>query len=175
MPYPFSLIEVFNDPALGFKGNTAAVVWLNQPLADETMQAIATDFNQPATTFLCPAARINAFHVRWFAPDAEIGLCGHGSLAALVYLALQKGVQGEISLLYREGSIQGHMRSDQTCAMLLDAIPVVAEEEVPDVVRQGLGIPLAGYFTTNNKHIVLATSENDLQHDDSPILPGCAF
>ena len=83
----FSLIEVFNAPALQFKGNTAAVVWLDQPLKEEEMQTIATDFNQPATTFLWPSSRINAYHVRWFAPDEEIGLCGHGSLAAIVFLS----------------------------------------------------------------------------------------
>lgn len=164
MHCPFSIIEVFNEPALAFKGNTAAVVWLDKPLTDEAMQTIAKDFNQPATTFLWPSSRINAFHVRWFAPDDEIGLCGHGSLAAVVYLALRKEVQGEITLIYQDGLVQGYMKSDNACAIILDAISVIAEEAVPEVVKEGLGIPLAGYFTTNNKHIVLAESEHDLKN-----------
>ncbi len=164
MPLPFFLIEVFNEPSLHFKGNTAAVLWLEQPLTDEAMQAIATDFNQPATTFLWASSRINAFHVRWFAPDAEIGLCGHGSLAAVVFLSAYQQIQGTMTLRYREGELQGEMVGERTCAITLQAIPVIAEAAIPGALPAGLGIPVKAYFTTANKHIVLVESERALKH-----------
>lgn len=163
MQIPFFLIEVFNEPALQFKGNTTAVLWLEQPMEDEKMQEIAADFNQPATTFLWPASAPNAFHVRWFAPDAEIDLCGHGSLAAVIFLSIYSSVNGAITLIYRDGQIQGKMSSHDTCFMILNAIPVISEEVVPNVLKEGLGIPVTGYFTTHNKQIVLVENEDKLK------------
>lgn len=163
MQIPFFLIEVFNEPAFHFKGNTTAVLWLEQPLEDEKMQEIAADFNQPATTFLWPASAPNAFHVRWFAPDAEIGLCGHGSLAAVIFLSTYGPANGAITLIYRDGEIQGKMNSPVTCFMVLDAIPVISEEVIPDVLKEGLSIPVTAYFTTHNKQIVLVENEDNLK------------
>lgn len=163
MKTPFFLIEVFNEPALQYKGNTAAVVWLEQPIDDEKMQVIAADFNQPATTFLWPSSRINAFHVRWFAPDAEIDLCGHGSLAAVIFLFTHLAVKDRITLIYREGQIQGGMVAHNICSIQVNAIPVISEEAIPEVLKEGLGIPVKAFFATPNKHIVLVESENELK------------
>ncbi len=163
MKTPFFLLEVFNEPSLRFKGNTAAVVWLTHPWKEDTMQAVAADFNQPATTFLWPSSRINAFQVRWFAPDGEIGLCGHGSLAAIVFLSSFQDMQGAITLIYRDGQIQGAMHAENTASISLDPIPVVAEEKVPETLPEALGVPVKGYFSTDNKHIVLVENEEVLQ------------
>lgn len=163
MQIPFFLIEVFNEPTLHFKGNTTAVLWLDQPLEEEKMQEIAADFNQPATTFLWPASASNAFHVRWFAPDAEIDLCGHGALAGIIFLSTYGSASGTLRLIYRDGQIHGKMSSHATCFMILDAIPVLSEEVVPDVLKEGLGIPVTAYFTTHNKQIVLVESEDSLK------------
>ncbi len=161
------MIEVFNDPALGFKGNTATVVWLEQELDDATMQAVASDFNQPATTFLWnapPQKGASDFNVRWFAPDGEIGLCGHGSLAAIVYLATQRSINGTMVLHFPEGQLEGQMQDDGNCAIILDAIPVLSEDDIPETLIAGLGIPVKGYFSTPNKHIVWVESEEALKN-----------
>lgn len=163
MPYPFSLIEVFNDPENHYKGNTSTVVWLEEPMEDEAMQAIAADFNQPATTFLWPADTANNFHVRWFAPDAEIGLCGHGSLAAVAFLAEEKNVSGEITLLYRNGALSGKKTDAQSCSIRLDAIPVTGEEKISEVLKAGLGVEIIAHYSTNNKNIVLLENEATLK------------
>lgn len=63
-----------------FSGNPAAVCILENWLPDDILQKIAVENNQPATTFLVHEK--NEIYVRWFAPDYEIDLCGHGSLAA---------------------------------------------------------------------------------------------
>lgn len=51
----FQLIQVFDQPEIGFKGNTSTVVFLENPLSEKQMQSIAADQLQPATTFLWKA------------------------------------------------------------------------------------------------------------------------
>lgn len=165
MHSPFALIEVFDDPAQGWKGNTSTVVWLDKEIEEDQMQAIAADFNQPATTFLWKREKGNAeFNVRWFAPDAEIGLCGHGSLAAIVYLSIQRSVKGTIVLHFPEGQLEGAMQKDGSGSITLDVIPVLSEDKIPEVLEAGLGIPVSAYYATTNKHIVLVESEEDLKN-----------
>ena len=63
-----------------FSGNPAAVCILDKWLPDELMINIACENNLSETAF---AVRItqNHYHLRWFTPTAEIGLCGHATLA----------------------------------------------------------------------------------------------
>ena len=164
MKFPFSLIEVFNDPSHDLKGNTSTVVWLDKPIDDKEMQAIAADFNQPATTFLWSADASASYHVRWFAPDGEIDLCGHGSQAAVAFLAEEKGVSGQVSLLYREGQLAGQKTGMQSCSIRLDAIPVTGEAAVSEVLKAGLGVAIKAHYSTNNKNIVLLENETALRN-----------
>ncbi|WKN32493.1 PhzF family phenazine biosynthesis protein [Porifericola rhodea] len=161
MESSFSLIEVFNDPDRGYKGNTSTVVWLDKVLDENSMQAIAADFNQPATTFLWQTED-QKYHVRWFAPDAEINLCGHGSLAAIVYLSQYRALKGAVVLHFQEGQLEGELKDEGSCAITLDEIPVLSEEEAPDVLEEGLGIAVKGYYVTPNKNIVLVDNEEAL-------------
>jgi len=161
--YPFFLIEVFNDPTINFKGNTSAIIWLQNPLSDQQMQSMAADLNQPATTFLWQAEEDASFHVRWLAPDAEISLCGHGSLAAVAYLAEAQGIDGEVSLHYREGQIRAKKMEAKRAAISLQAIPVIKEEKISEVLQAGLGVKITAHFSTNNKNIVLLDNEASLR------------
>ena len=63
-----------------FKGNPAAVCPLESWLDDSLLQAIAAENNLSETVFLVP--RHNDYHIRWFTPECEVDLCGHGTLAA---------------------------------------------------------------------------------------------
>lgn len=163
MPSPFSLIEVFNDRDQNLKGNTSTVIWLEEPMEDEAMQAIAADFNQPATTFLWSADATASFHVRWFAPDGEIGLCGHGSLAAVAYLAEEKNLTDEMTLHYRDGTLNGKKTNAESCSIRLDAILVTGEEKISEVLKAGLGVAIRAHYSTNNKNIVLLENEAALK------------
>jgi predicted PhzF superfamily epimerase YddE/YHI9 len=63
-----------------FAGNPAAVCILEHWLADSVLQRIAKENNLSETAFLVPYSQ--GFQIRWFAPDAEVQLCGHATLAA---------------------------------------------------------------------------------------------
>jgi len=158
---PFSLIKVFNDPGLQLAGNTSAVVLLEKPLSTAQMQRLASDFNQPATTFLQRRDAKN-FEVRWFAPDAEIGLCGHGSAAAMGYL--YEEFQLEKAHFHAKGQrITGAWERGHEVSIYLDHIEIIDHKQGFPALADALGVPVRDYFTTTNKDIVLIDSEELLQ------------
>ena len=76
------LVEAFADGPC--RGNGAAVVRLEHPLADSTLQGLATSLNQSETAFLW--RHDGRWMLRWFTPSREVPLCGHATLAACVAL-----------------------------------------------------------------------------------------
>jgi PhzF family phenazine biosynthesis protein len=79
----FLLIDAFAPRP--FTGNPAAVVWLDEDLADAARQSLAMEFNQAETAFVrsLPDGR---FELRWFTPSREVPLCGHATLASAAAL-----------------------------------------------------------------------------------------
>ncbi|USD67866.1 PhzF family phenazine biosynthesis protein [Vibrio sp. SCSIO 43136] len=61
-------------------GNPCGVLELDSWLPDEELQKITCEIALPVTSFVVKAD--GQFHIRWFALDGEINLCGHGSLGA---------------------------------------------------------------------------------------------
>jgi PhzF family phenazine biosynthesis protein len=157
----FTFISAFNHPSGKERGNVSAIVWLENPLNEDQYQPIASDLNQPATTFLWKEK--DAIGVRWFAPDAEIGLCGHGSMAALYYLHKYRNLQKDIRLASKAGgSITGRVNPDSTYSLQLDAIPVEQRREAPQGLAKALGKDIEAYYPTANKHIVVLRSEEEV-------------
>jgi len=76
------LVDAFTDRP--FKGNPAAVCWLDRPVPDEWMQSLAMEMNQAETAFVRPDG--DGFRLRWFTPAAEVDLCGHATVATSHYL-----------------------------------------------------------------------------------------
>ncbi|KAH9059827.1 Diaminopimelate epimerase-like protein [Lactarius vividus] len=93
---PFSIENTFTDRLDG--GNPAAVVRVPSltALPDAALQSIATNFNQPMTAFIAPretgADDTATFGIRWFSPEIEVPLCGHGTVAAAA--AVFHGAEG---------------------------------------------------------------------------------
>lgn len=162
--YPYSIIAVFTEPKYNFRGNTAAVVILNEEWDDHRMQQLAADLNQPATTFIIKSNHDHQFFLRWFAPDAEIGLCGHGSMAALAYVNKIYKLDGPVLFKYPNGEIKGAISDHGSGSLFFKANPSISEETVPEGLSEALNIPIEAYFKTNNKDIVLVASENEVKH-----------
>ena len=155
----FAIISAFSDIDHGLLGNNAAIVYSDKVLPYNQRQAIAVELQQPATTFLNPIKN-GHFEVSWFAPDAEIDLCGHGSLAAAAYL--NNFHQINKATLHYEG---GHLKIgyDQGSHFLwIDPIEVIDHCKAPLGLAEGLGLEIHDYFTTSNKHIVVVKSEDVL-------------
>ena len=77
MKLPVYYIDAFTSSL--FSGNPAAVIFSN--LDDkEVMQNIAAENNLSETAFV--SYKDNKYFIRWFAPECEIDLCGHATLAS---------------------------------------------------------------------------------------------
>ncbi|HVR38741.1 MAG TPA: PhzF family phenazine biosynthesis protein [Thermoanaerobaculia bacterium] len=63
-----------------FRGNPAAVCFLDSARDAEWMQGVAAEMNLSETAFLEP--RDDGWSLRWFTPAIEVELCGHATLAS---------------------------------------------------------------------------------------------
>ncbi len=75
---PVYYVDAFTNQQ--FRGNPAAIVLLEEWLADEKLMAIAAEINLSETAFLVDD------HIRWFTPNQEVKLCGHATLACAFVL-----------------------------------------------------------------------------------------
>lgn len=87
-----------------FRGNPAAVCFLDRRRSDATMQAVATELNQPVTAFV--RQRKHAWDIRWFTPETEIDLCGHATLAAAFAIWQQNSHAKRSPLAFRAAGEQ---------------------------------------------------------------------
>lgn len=154
-----ALISVFIKPELKIEGNTSMVIYTERLLSEDQMQKIAKDINQPATTFLSPEKE--GYRVRWFAPDAEIQLCGHGTAAAILFLRQFGADQSPI--LFSNGQEIHGFSSEGGFGFSLDKIPVIEELPVDAILKEGLGIPIMKHYKTGNKNLVITDNEKHVR------------
>ncbi len=153
----FKIISVFSDEASDLLGNPTAVVFLEKRAPDNWYQKVASDLNQPATTFLLPLENEGHFKVRWFAPDAEINLCGHGSLGAGAAVYLKTGLS-KIVLHPVEGHPITVVKQEGLFTLFLTPIPCKSAS-IPDDLEEALGAKVKSFYTSANKQIVVLESE----------------
>lgn len=87
MKLPIYQVDAFTRER--FKGNSAAVVPLDDWLSDAQMLAIAVENNLSETAFLVREPD-GVFRIRWFSPITEIDFCGHATLASAFVLLDQQ-------------------------------------------------------------------------------------
>lgn len=75
---PLFVVDAFASRR--FSGNPAAVMPLPRFEDDTLLQSIAAEHNLSETAFLVRDGP--DFRIRWFTPTAEVGLCGHATLAS---------------------------------------------------------------------------------------------
>lgn len=107
---------------------------LERWLDDTTLQLIAGENNLPATAFF--VEKDEHYELRWFSPTVELGLCGHGTVAAAAVLfetmepskdSIIFKTKGGIVPVVKDGP---HIRLDFP---VLEAVPCVTKPE--DLVR----------------------------------------
>ena len=75
---PMFQADAFTDEL--FRGNPAAVCFLETELPDDQMLSIAIENQLSETAFLRKTAE--GWSLRWFTPGGEVNLCGHATLAS---------------------------------------------------------------------------------------------
>ena len=76
--------------AAGEGGNPAGVVLDADDLSAEQMQAVAAEMGLSETAFVCSHPQAERA-VRFFTPTAEVGLCGHATIASW-HLLMEQGI-----------------------------------------------------------------------------------
>ena len=83
MKIPYFCVNTFCKAS--FSGNPAGVCLLEEWLSTDELHKIASQLNQPETTFVIPLAN-GKWSIRWFSPLVEIDLCGHGKWERMFYI-----------------------------------------------------------------------------------------
>lgn len=137
MALPYWHVDAFADRP--FAGNPAAVILLERPLPDATLQAIAAENAFPATAFVGARPPGKPDHsVRWFSPHGEIRLCGHATLASGHVLLTRDGGERVTFQTARAGILEVRSAAG-AYELALPAIPT-APGEWPEAAAR-LGAP----------------------------------
>lgn len=151
-------VDAFTDRP--FSGNPAGVCLLEEEADEEWMQNVAKEMNLSETAFLYPEE--GAYRLRWFAPDSEVDLCGHATLAS-AHILWEKGYAE------KEDIIEFHTKSGTLTASLKDEwieldLPLLDEEEteIPEGLVEALGVKPLYVGKNAFDYIVEISSEEQL-------------
>lgn len=89
MDLKYFVVQAFSKADRG--GNPAGVVLDAGGLSARLMKKIASKLGYPETAFVQPSSAAD-FRVRFFAPKAEVDLCGHATIATFSLLAALKSI-----------------------------------------------------------------------------------
>lgn len=136
-PLSIYQIDAFTDRLFG--GNPAAVVPLADWLDDALMQQIAAENNLSETAFFVATPGTDAdFHIRWFAPAAEVDLCGHATLASAWVIFNKLGWPGEsITLTCKSGLLGVAKKADNWLELDFPHLRTT-EVPVPAALKQAI-------------------------------------
>jgi PhzF family phenazine biosynthesis protein len=144
-----------------FAGNPAAVCILPKWIPDYFLQKLAAENNQPATAFL--VKQDDQYDMRWFTPEYEIDLCGHGTLsAAYVIFHILEPHKDKIDFISPIGLLKAYRQDDH---ITLD-FPVKDIEicEAPAALIDGLGIkPNKVYQYKTERYLVVYDNEETIR------------
>jgi predicted PhzF superfamily epimerase YddE/YHI9 len=141
-----------------FRGNPTGVVLVDQPADPEWMQAVAAEFNHPATAFAdisSPGSQPKS--LRWFSPTTELALCGSGTLAAAHILG------GEQIFHTRGGTLSCTADSDGAISMWFPADPPHPEPQTADLAEGLPGITVCSVWRGHHDVLVEAGSAAEVR------------
>jgi PhzF family phenazine biosynthesis protein len=110
MAHRYRLVNVFVDDA-ALSGNALAVFEDARAMSDETMQALALQFNLSETTFVVPSEKATA-RVRIFTPTFEMPFAGHPTLGTAHVVRTLKSAGDAVTLEMKAGVIPVNARGD---------------------------------------------------------------
>lgn len=150
-------IDAFTDKV--FHGNPAAVCLLPDWLNDELMLAIAVENNLSETAFIIENDL--GFHIRWFAPNGEISLCGHATLAAAFVLFELGRCQGDfLSFQSLSGQLDVERRKDK-CILNFPQIPYRLSN-TPEALSAVLDQPVLEVYESDLDYIAVLANESEV-------------
>ena len=153
-------IDAFASRA--FSGNPAAILLFDELPSEDVLATIAAENNLPATAFLARDASGEAdFHIRWFSPTVEIGLCGHGTLAAGYAMLRESGSDCVSFATLSAGNIEVRCEGE-AFELCLPALPTTQGRR-PEVEALLGGVPQETWLGVNRYGIYRFENEQQLR------------
>ncbi|WP_019213279.1 PhzF family phenazine biosynthesis protein [Yersinia massiliensis] len=156
----------------GLSGNPAGVYLLKQPLSAEQMQRIAAEINLPETSFVWDEGDKSA--IRWFTPEREVDLCGHGTLAAahVMFSMVNPGLQ---DICFRSASGDLYVKRDsENFGRLALNFPSLPPEQIaiPAELNRLLGVEIQQVWQAKSLLVVLESEQQvrQLQPDIAALI-----
>lgn len=135
---PMYQVDVFTRER--YKGNPAAVCILEDKLEDNVMKLIAAEMNLSETAFVLPIdENSNIYSLRWFTPEVEVSLCGHGTIGTAKVLYEELNIDSDlITFETKSGNLIAKKYKD---GIGID-MPLDTPEDInmPDGLLESLGI-----------------------------------
>jgi PhzF family phenazine biosynthesis protein len=156
-------IDTFTEKL--FTGNSAIVCVLEEWLPEVTLQTIAAENNQPATAFLVKDNE--KYYIRWFSPEYEIPLCGHGTLAAAwVVFNILEPIKGHVEFVTKNGLLTVRNING---AVVID-FPIHQYEEIAasPILIDGLGVTPTKVFAYKKERFFALLSSEDVVKNLKP-------
>jgi len=152
-------IDAFTDKLFG--GNPAAVCPLDHWLEDAILQNIAVENNLAETAFFVILPN-NHFHLRWFTPEFEIDLCGHGTLASAFVIFEEMNYEpSEISFETQSGVLTVKKNDDYYELDFPSRPPQKAS--LPQIISDGLNIQPIEVWKSRD-YLLLYNSEEEIKN-----------
>lgn len=149
-------VEAFTVNAFTYKGrggNPAGVVLAGRELCDKNKLKIASSLGYSETAFIQPYSD-NRHHIRFFTPVAEVGLCGHATIASYS-LMLNLGLisPGEFQMECIAGQLPIQVK-DNGLVVMQQALPKFDEILEPSEVLHTIGLGEAAVGTVGPIQVV---------------------
>ncbi len=145
-----------------FRGNPAAVILLESWLADEKMQAIATENNLSETAFAVRGDE-GRYQIRWFSPLKEIDFCGHATLATAFVLFGQAPALSNVGFYAAAvGNLDVVKKPDGWIEMTFPNRAPEPLSEVPEALLHGLSLPPSEVWRNQQAYFAVYTSEDEI-------------
>ena len=153
-------VDAFTSEPFG--GNPAAVVPLDEWLADEQMRKIASENNLSETAFFVKEGE--RYHIRWFTPTVEVNLCGHATLATSHVIFNELKLEQAFIPLHSDRS--GHLGVEKHGEKLVLDFPSYPMEEIEhsDELAKAVGIiPAKVWESQGNMVFMRVESEEEVR------------
>ena len=134
------LVRAFTTNPKG--GNPAGVICFTQFPSQAQLQQFAQQAKQPVTAMIAPTE--GGYQIRWFTPQQEINLCGHGTLAAAAVLFCADPSLTQLQFFSQHGDISVRKNAaGYSLCLPLFVLSAVVVDELPVAITQGQTVAAA--------------------------------
>jgi PhzF family phenazine biosynthesis protein len=145
-----------------FKGNSAAVIILDEWLEVDTMQLIAIENNLSETAFAKKCDDSN-YEIRWFSPITEIDFCGHATLATAFVLFEENTLLKEVTFIAKAvGSLKVSQLDNGYIKMIFPNRKPQKVDNIPKELKKGLSIEPKDVLVNQQTYFVVYPNEEDV-------------